>query len=1096
MAGKLSFSIAINLLTENFKKGTNQVKAGFKAMQMQVVTFAAALGAGGIGLSNLVSRFVDVARETNRVSTALKNVSGSMSQYADNQRFLVDMAKKYGLEINALTGNFAKFTASASASNMSMEEQRKIFESVSRAVTAFGMSAEDSNGVFLALSQMMSKGKISSEELRLQMGERLPIALQAMAKAAGTSVAGLDKLLKEGKLMSADVLPKFADALNEMIPNVDTNNLETSVNRLKNIFTELVNSMDVQGKYKSLVDWLAGALDSLKGKISGIFTFIIGIISGKLLLSVTKYFTQFWKLIDTTISKNTVAQEQMKKATEARVAAELAYQKTLADNQQIVDGRRLASNRQLAAAERALNNAKLAEKKANDIAEAASANAAAVQTSNSWAKSLKSIKLGFVQLWRTITGLFKSFLPIAIISGISALISYLVEARKEATRIKNIFADYKKEVAGALSSTSAEVAQLRVLQGLYNKAAGNKKLQEQYQKRIEGIVGQQITKEQNINDIIAKRIKLLEATATADFYTQKKIETEEKNRTLGISSGIGEQNIRHLATVKEESRGEYWQKVKAITGNSFTRNREIDKIVDEYSQNLKVIGDVNKRLEDAVEYVVKSNTQTTIIDDLSGSKSKKKTTLQKQQESYYRELEELNAELGIGKITQAEYNKALGELNIKMYAQARGTRDKQTLESEYYRALKTAADEAVSNRDRNAALVEFERVQKEYNERVKEAQNQQAKGVLSQEQLNKNIVSLSVEAAKAAAGIKGIGDNADGFIAAMQFNAQAFAAPIKVKPRDTTFDYKKTQAEIAQEELDKAKEIAQAYKEYAASLGKDLSDELANAMANVPDLEKKLKIAQVKQDVKDFTKELNEGLYSGIKDVASSSDRVVSAFENLRDVMNDVDATAWEQIMAIWNAMTNTVDSILSVIHTVESIARISEKLSGAKEQESPEEHATKIVAAKAAEVAANEIATESEIQASRRKTESAAAEMAAKSTAAYAGIPFAGAGLAAAQIAAMTAMIQTAASMVPKFAQGGIITGGSTSGDKILARVNAGEMILNQRQQSNLFKAINSGNIGGAKSLSSTVTTRVRAKDLILAINNELKSQGKKPIL
>lgn len=1096
MAGKLSFSIAINLLTENFKKGTNQVKAGFKAMQMQVVTFAAALGAGGIGLSNLVSRFVDVARETNRVSTALKNVSGSMSQYADNQRFLVDMAKKYGLEINALTGNFAKFTASASVSNMSMEEQRKIFESVSRAVTAFGMSAEGSNGVFLALSQMMSKGKISSEELRLQMGERLPIALQAMAKAAGTSVAGLDKLLKEGKLMSADVLPKFADALNEMIPNVDTNNLETSVNRLKNIFTELVNSMDVQGKYKSLVDWLAGALDSLKGKISGIFTFIIGIISGKLLLSVTKYFAQFWKLIDTTISKNTVAQEQMKKATEARVAAELAYQKTLADNQQIVDGRRLASNRQLAAAERALNNAKLAEKKANDIAEAASANAAAVQTSNSWAKSLKSIKLGFVQLWRTITGLFKSFLPIAIISGISALISYLVEARKEATRIKNIFADYKKEVAGALSSTSAEVAQLRVLQGLYNKAAGNKKLQEQYQKRIEGIVGQQITKEQNINDIIAKRIKLLEATATADFYTQKKIETEEKNRTLGISSGIGEQNIRHLATVKEESRGEYWQKVKAITGNSFTRNREIDKIVDEYSQNLKVIGDVNKRLEDAVEYVVKSNTQTTIIDDLSGSKSKKKTTLQKQQESYYRELEELNAELGIGKITQAEYNKALGELNIKMYAQARGTRDKQTLESEYYRALKTAADEAVSNRDRNAALVEFERVQKEYNERVKEAQNQQAKGVLSQEQLNKNIVSLSVEAAKAAAGIKGIGDNADGFIAAMQFNAQAFAAPIKVKPRDTTFDYKKTQAEIAQEELDKAKEIAQAYKEYAASLGKDLSDELANAMANVPDLEKKLKIAQVKQDVKDFTKELNEGLYSGIKDVASSSDRVVSAFENLRDVMNDVDATAWEQIMAIWNAMTNTVDSILSVIHTVESIARISEKLSGAKEQESPEEHATKIVAAKAAEVAANEIATESEIQASRRKTESAAAEMAAKSTAAYAGIPFAGAGLAAAQIAAMTAMIQTAASMVPKFAQGGIITGGSTSGDKILARVNAGEMILNQRQQSNLFKAINSGNIGGAKSLSSTVTTRVRAKDLILAINNELKSQGKKPIL
>lgn len=1093
MAGKLSFSIAINLLTENFKKGTNQVKAGFKAMQMQVVTFAAALGAGGIGLSNLVSRFVDVARETNRVSTALKNVSGSMSQYADNQRFLVDMAKKYGLEINALTGNFAKFTASASVSNMSMEEQRKIFESVSRAVTAFGMSAEDSNGVFLALSQMMSKGKISSEELRLQMGERLPIALQAMAKAAGTSVAGLDKLLKEGKLMSADVLPKFADALNEMIPNADTNNLETSVNRLKNIFTELVNSMDVQGKYKSLVDWLVGALDSLKGKISGIFTFIIGIISGKLLLSVTKYFAQFWKLIDTTISKNAVAQEQMKKATEARIAAEKAYQETLTDYETIENNKRLASKKQLAAAERALNQAVLAEKKAIDIAKTASENAAAVQTSNIWAKSLKSIKIGFVQLWRTITGLLKSFLPIAIISGISALVSHLVEARKEAVRIKNIFADYKKEVAGALSSTSTEVAQLRVLQELYNKATKDQKLQEQYRKRIGDIIGQQITKEQNVNDVIAKRIKLLEATATADFYTQKKIETEEKNRTLGISSGIGEQNIKHLATIKEESRGGYWQKVKAITGNSFIRNREIDKIVDEYSQNLKVIGDVNKRIEDAEKYITK-NGKKTVITGLSDDK-KKKTTLQKQQESYYRELEELNAELGIGKITQAEYNKALGELNIKMYAQARGTRDKQTLESEYYRALKTAADEAVSNRDRNAALVEFERVQKEYNERVKETQNQQAKGMLSQKQLNENIVSLSVEAAKAAAGIKGIGDSADGFIAAMQFNARAFAAPIKVKPRDTTFDYKKTELEITQEELDKAKEIAEAYKERAKELGEELSDELANAMANVPDLEGKLKIAQVRQDVKDFTKELNEGLYSGIKDVASSSDRVVSAFENLRDVMNDVDATAWEQIMAIWNAMTNTVDAFMSIIETIQTITKLTEKLGMAKKAEAVIDTATTAtkVANAETEAAVDTATTATEVTNAGTEVAANTAKGASAAGASAAKLPFpaniiAIGGAIAAAIAAFA--------LIPKFAQGGIITGGPTSGDKILARVNSGEMILNQRQQSNLFKAINSGNIGGAKSLSSTVTTRVRAKDLILAINNELKSQGKKPIL
>ncbi|MCS3200244.1 hypothetical protein [Candidatus Bacteroides intestinigallinarum] len=95
---------------------------------------------------------------------------------------------------------------------------------------------------------------------------------------------------------------------------------------------------------------------------------------------------------------------------------------------------------------------------------------------------------------------------------------------------------------------------------------------------------------------------------------------------------------------------------------------------------------------------------------------------------------------------------------------------------------------------------------------------------------------------------------------------------------------------------------------------------------------------------------------------------------------------------------------------------------------------------------------------------------------------------------AAIAAAVALFAS-IPKFATGGVITGGPTSGDKILARVNAGEMILNQGQQSRLFEAINSGRLGESGNMSSTITTRVRAKDLILTINNELKSQGKKPI-
>lgn len=1172
MGKKLSFAIAINLLTENFKRGANQVKSAFKSMQMQILTFAAALGAGGIGLSNLVSRFIDVARETNRVTTALKNVSGGMSQYADNQRYLLDMAKKYGLEINALTGNYAKFTAAASISGMSMLEQRKIFESVSRAVTAFGMSADDSNGVFLALSQMMSKGKISSEELRLQMGERLPVALQAMAKAAGTSVAGLDKLLKQGKLMSADVLPKFAEALNEIIPNFDLDNLETSINRLKNTFTEVVNSTGVQNTYKSLVDWLAKTIASAVENTTNVVIGALALITGAIANHAVKWWTSIsstTSMIEANVAKSNavlIQATQQRIATEialekaktqsvmaeanARVALEKALQKEkmasdqvayaeqkAADAKKIVDAQSTAkamlkATRERVAAEITLEATKaeviaaqnanlqaqtyndaiaarerlaiaqknfasaektLAERTAKEVAAAEAAKAAAAQVASiksaKWYEAAYTrIKVAAAKLVVSIRAMWSAFAPMVIVAAITTVIGKLFTMYKEAKRIKNIFSEYKKEV-NTIGHT-IEIAQLKVLQKLYNEATGNKKIQEKYQKRIERVLNEQIKKEQNINDVIADRIKLLEATATADFLTQKKLEVEDKNRQLGTKSGIGEKNIQHLAGIKEKSRGEYWKRIKEITGNSFARNREIDKIVDEYSQNMKILGDVNKRIEDAVGYVVKNGAK--IIPGDEGED--KKSILQKQQESYRKQYDELGAELEIGKITQAEYNKALGELNIKMFAQAKGTGDKEVLESEYFRSLKTAAEKAIANQDKNAALVEFEKVQKDYNTKVQEAQQQQTKGLASQKKLDENIISLSIEAARSAAGIKGIGKEADLFIAVMKLNAKLLSSPIKIKPRDTTFDYKKTSSDIASENLDKAKEYAEKLKERYKELGQEISDEIANGMANVPTLEDALKLAQVREDIKSFSKELNESLYSGVKDIASSSDRMVSAFENLRDVMNDVDSSGWERIMAVWNAMTNTIDGIMSIIKTIETLTELTNKLARAKEAEAVIDKATadeKVV--NAAKGAAATIA-ETQVEKTAATTEVAAntAKGASAAGASAASLPFpwnivAIGGAIAAAIAAFA--------VIPKFAGGGIVSGGPTSGDKVLARVNAGEMILNGSQQSNLFDAINSGQLGGNKTLSSTVTTKVRSKDLILTINNELKSQGKKPI-
>lgn len=1110
MAGKLSFSIAINLLTENFKRGSNQVKAAFKSMQMQFLTFAAALGAGGLGLSNFVSRLIEVARETNRVTTALKNVSGTMSQYADNQRYLLDLAKKYGLEINALTASYAKFAAAASISGMSMMNQRKVFESVSRACTAFGMSADDSNGVMLALSQMMSKGKISSEELRLQMGERLPVALQAMAKAAGVSVGGLDKLMKQGKLMSADVLPKFAEALNEMIPNVDTDNLETSVNRLKNAFTEFVNGTDAQSKYKTLIDWFTGAIQGLGENLKNILTLAFAALVFVATSAATKVWRGWSSAYDNVAASGERASAMAIKATERRVAvegtlavkkkAELAalaeYEVALAEGTaKDVLAAEIKKDKAIRArigAESSLEKARTIEQKALDKEKQISATTSAMAGANIFKKAGIIIGAQAKRLMISLKGMWNSFAPALLVSVIVGIIGYFKNLREEAERVKKIFSDYKKESEGI--THTPEIIQLKVIQDLYNKAADGSKLKEKYQNRIIELLGGELKKNQDINDAVRARIKLLEATTKTDYFTRKKIEAEDKLKGLYDKRG-GEKAFNFQYQNAKENEGVV----------NFGGQAPIIQEMEEAVGLRKIITDADANIREYTEFLEKNKPPISPITDLDDDK--KKTPLQKAEEEYQNSLLNYKNQLDAGAITQDKYNEEIDKLNSNTVVKLGGILGKSASANEIY----VAALQGILNphvTESAKAQAELSNVEAEYTKATDLAKRKLDKKLISEDDYRKALVDAAIAAANSAISIENIGDAADSFIKKMQgvVGDNLKIETPKLGRRDTTFDYKKTDVDKKSEELDiwieyrdDLKEKLEEAKKAGSAAAKSLEIEFNNAIANVDNMEEALKLAQVQEDIKNLNKELNESLYSGVKDIASSSDRIVSAFSNLRDVMNDVDASGWERIMAVWNAMTNVVDTFLSIIKMIESLTELTNKLIQAKEAEEAIDTAvtgTKVANAATettAEITAIATQTAASVSANVAKTTAATTTMAAESTAAYAGIPFVGVGLAAAQIAAMEAMILAAS--IPKFATGGVITGGPTSGDKILARVNAGEMILNQGQQSRLFEAINSGKLGGSGNMSSTVTTRVRAKDLILTINNELKSQGKKPI-
>lgn len=96
------------------------------------------------------------------------------------------------------------------------------------------------------------------------------------------------------------------------------------------------------------------------------------------------------------------------------------------------------------------------------------------------------------------------------------------------------------------------------------------------------------------------------------------------------------------------------------------------------------------------------------------------------------------------------------------------------------------------------------------------------------------------------------------------------------------------------------------------------------------------------------------------------------------------------------------------------------------------------------------------------------------------------------ANIAAITSIIATIASTFasfPKFADGGIVGGSSYFGDKLLARVNSGELILNQKQQESLYHMTEDDRGGGV----TIGFDRVRGSDIYLALKNYMKDTGKK---
>ena len=225
---------------------------------------AVGIGIGFAGVATAVKDAVNAAVEFESITRKLQNTLGPQGA-AGALQFTKGLSEQLGLSFKQLASDFGSFTAASSAAGIPLQQQQEVFQAVAKAGQSLGLSGDAVTGSLLALQQIASKGVVSMEELRQQLGERLPIAFSAAAQGLGITQQQLNKLVESGQLTAQEFFPALAKGLNQL--TAGSGGIETSAQqfqKLGNAWEELQVAFG-DSLLPAIIDQIKNLTGALKG---------------------------------------------------------------------------------------------------------------------------------------------------------------------------------------------------------------------------------------------------------------------------------------------------------------------------------------------------------------------------------------------------------------------------------------------------------------------------------------------------------------------------------------------------------------------------------------------------------------------------------------------------------------------------------------------------------------------------------------------------------------------------------------------------------------------------------------------------------------
>lgn len=219
---------------------------------------------------------IDAGIAADSLQRSLVAISGSQSGAADAIAFLRKEADRLGQSFYDIAPSFKSIAAAARGTALEGEPIRKVFSAITEASAVLGLSAEATSGALGALGQMISKGSVQAEELRGQLGERLPGAFNLAAKAMGVTTAELGDMLEKGQILASDLLPKLATELHKAYgAAAEISALESgqaAINRLSQSWEDLKATLYNSSAIVDGINAVVGATNGLTSALNTVLT--------------------------------------------------------------------------------------------------------------------------------------------------------------------------------------------------------------------------------------------------------------------------------------------------------------------------------------------------------------------------------------------------------------------------------------------------------------------------------------------------------------------------------------------------------------------------------------------------------------------------------------------------------------------------------------------------------------------------------------------------------------------------------------------------------------------------------------------------------